>query len=96
MVAIQARIPGAPFVSNTILFGYTAAMVATASPLRDTSVGGAVLTVSGTNFGRALSGVTTSGCLATNRVTVGTFECAVLQVCVLPCSRAHWLDALGA
>jgi hypothetical protein len=80
MVSVGVRVIGTSVVSNVIQYWYTAGVVSSVSPLSGGTSGGVVVIVNGTNLGSALAVTTPLGCNAVNRVWIGPWVCAVVEV----------------
>ena len=83
MVSVGVRVIGTSVVSNVIQYWYTAGVVSSVSPLSGGTSGGVVMIVNGTNLGSALAVTTPLGCNAVNRVWIGPWVCAVVEVSVV-------------
>jgi hypothetical protein len=86
-VSVGVRVIGTSVVSNVIQYWYTAGVVSSVSPLSGGTSGGVVVVVNGTNLGSALAVTTPLGCNAVNRVWIGPWVCAVVEVRACVCCQ---------
>jgi hypothetical protein len=82
MISIRVRIIGSTVVSNAIPYWYTSAEVSSVTPTLSGTSGDTIVFINGTNLGSALAVTTPLGCNAVNRVWIGPWVCAVVEVSV--------------